>query len=187
MKQKRLLIDKNGPLIISDTVQAKTYPEILNTHCWILSNSTRKHPGVYALKQWELEHGKKPENMCILHKCDNINGPCVNPNHLFLGTMSDNIKDCILKERFNNGCTSSTAKKAWNTRVKNCNTTSFLTTPEKAKKSVETKKRNNINLGCTSEGLKKGWETRRAKNEGNGEKFVKAAKKAGKQEETMLN
>lgn len=48
---------------------------------------------------WELNNGKIPEEVCVLHKCDNRK--CVRPNHLFLGTQSDNIKDMISKGRDN--------------------------------------------------------------------------------------
>lgn len=46
---------------------------------------------------WIIAYGKIPNNMCICHKCDNRK--CVNPNHLFVGTKSDNIKDRHVKGR----------------------------------------------------------------------------------------
>ena len=46
---------------------------------------------------WSIANGPIPEGMCVLHRCDNPS--CVNPEHLFLGTVSENHKDMMLKKR----------------------------------------------------------------------------------------
>ena len=64
---------------------------------------------------WTIANGPIPEGMYVCHKCDNP--PCCNPNHLFLGTQADNMRDAIEKGR--------TAS-----RVGELNTNSKLTAPD---------------------------------------------------------
>jgi len=48
---------------------------------------------------WTFHFGEIPKYMKICHKCDNPK--CVNPNHLFIGTQLDNVKDMVKKGRIN--------------------------------------------------------------------------------------
>lgn len=56
---------------------------------------------IYAHRAaWEQAHGPIPAGMCVCHRCDNP--PCVNVDHLFLGTITDNNRDSFLKGRNSN-------------------------------------------------------------------------------------
>lgn len=81
-----------------------------STGCWIwnkrVNNSGygsawfngKNHPAHRA--SWMHHNGEILNGLWVLHKCDVR--PCINPEHLFLGTQQDNIRDMHAKGR---GCT----------------------------------------------------------------------------------
>jgi hypothetical protein len=90
-------VDKDGP----------THP-VLGTKCWIWTAVVSKSHGYGTIRNkiertlahrlsWEIHNGPIPEGMHVCHHCDNR--VCVNVNHMFLGTISDNMADKVKKGR----------------------------------------------------------------------------------------
>ncbi len=78
----------------------------LKNECWNWTGAIRRNYGYLIINyrkvnahrfSWEIYFGEIFGGLCVLHKCDNP--LCVNPNHLFLGTIQDNIKDRDNKNR----------------------------------------------------------------------------------------
>lgn len=95
---------------LQERFDAKWTPEPFSG-CWIWTGAIGGHPRrwyghmtVYGKTSrahrisWLLYRGTPiPEKMAVLHHCDS--GLCVNPNHLFLGTHLDNMRDMVTKGR----------------------------------------------------------------------------------------
>jgi HNH endonuclease len=79
--------------------------------CWLWTGCTdHRKPHPYGRMRWKgrqikahriawiLTYGEIPDGLWVLHKCD---VPlCVRPDHLFLGTNLDNVRDSIAKGRW---------------------------------------------------------------------------------------
>ena len=85
------------------------YEPVPGTGCWIFSGSwdvrgygrfnTRvKNSRAHRFFYEELV-GPIPSGLMVCHKCDTP--PCVNPDHMFLGTNADNMADMTRKGRRN--------------------------------------------------------------------------------------
>ena len=66
--------------------------------CWVWTGKSfgdfgycRYSKTLVHRKSWELTFGKIPKGKLVLHKCDNP--PCVRPDHLYIGTQKDNVRD----------------------------------------------------------------------------------------------
>lgn len=82
--------------------------------CWLWTGYTDPKGYGYVSKKaahrtaWELTYGAIPHDAWVLHRCDTPS--CVRPEHLFLGTLQENVQDCVDKGRHPHGATHGGAK-----------------------------------------------------------------------------
>jgi hypothetical protein len=92
---------------VAERFEEKYIPEALSgCFLWIGAQKNSRGYGNFNFNgkiisahrvSWMIYKGGIPDAKHVLHKCDNPN--CVNPEHLFLGTHSENMNDMKQKGR----------------------------------------------------------------------------------------
>ena len=76
--------------------------------CWLWTTGKSEHRyGLFQINgrkhrahrlSWVLANGPIPDGLLVCHNCPGGDNPaCVNPAHLFLGTVRDNFEDAVAK------------------------------------------------------------------------------------------
>ena len=101
---------KKGLIEIKNSIFYRLFSniEIADNNCWIWQNSLRNGYGVISINRkneschkvsYNIFKGEINNGLFVCHTCDNPK--CINPDHLFLGTHSDNMIDAYQKGRIN--------------------------------------------------------------------------------------
>lgn len=108
VRERKSIEDRFWPRVDKDGPVPPHRPEL--GRCWVWTGAApgfgygvmgvgggyRRNSGTHRVS-WEIHHGPIPDDLHVLHKCDNP--PCVRPEHLFLGTQRDNAQDMSAKGR----------------------------------------------------------------------------------------
>lgn len=107
MGKRALVVGMRRTMSSIELIESGSMPEP-NSGCWLWLgsvNSTgygrlgQRQAAIRAAHRLSFVayRGEIPPGIAVLHRCDEPS--CVNPHHLFLGTLSDNVQDCIAKRR----------------------------------------------------------------------------------------
>jgi hypothetical protein len=103
-------VDKNGPVLRPELGRCWVWTAATNEHGYgvMRPSGKRSGPTVKAHRVSAELAGMGIDGVKVLHSCDNP--PCVNPAHLRVGTMKENSRDSVTRDRHARGSRSGAAK-----------------------------------------------------------------------------
>lgn len=107
---KKLFVQMNRQIrgTLKERVMGHVFKAPNGCWLWVGGHSGRGYPRIdvnqkseYAHRvSWMVHKGPIPEGMQVLHNCPTGDNPmCVNPDHLFLGSHTENMRDMAQKGR----------------------------------------------------------------------------------------
>jgi len=85
-------------------------------HLGITRNKKHETPNAQRIS-YLLTRGEIDDKLSVLHHCDNPS--CVNPSHLFAGTITDNNNDSVAKGRWNTEPRIKYGEDSWRAKLSN--------------------------------------------------------------------
>jgi hypothetical protein len=85
-------VDKNGPVVIAELGPCWEWTGALSSGYGSINIGSHTTEGAHRVS-YVLKHGRIPDGLYVLHKCGHR--PCVNPDHLYAGDQSENMRDLM--------------------------------------------------------------------------------------------
>lgn len=160
---------------LRERFEEKFLPEP-NSGCWLwtascgtsgygqIGRGVRGAPPLMAHRaSWEIYRGIIPNGLCVCHKCDNR--LCVNPDHLFLGSDAENLRDARNKGRFDVAYSNRRGEGGPNSRLKTTDVLKIIASTEPNNVLAQTFNTSSVNICQIKSGVRWRWLHKKLKDQ----------------------